>query len=133
VDADGLAKGRVDGELPGTRTVDGKLVNPPNKVVPEELPGVISKQAESAADHMDVKSLAKAAGRAEKASQPLGIQNPDLDKLHDVTKQINQNPQQMNQILQDNHLTPEQYVQQVRDGINNAHEAAQDIKFPEVR
>jgi hypothetical protein len=123
VDADGLAKGRVEGGLPDA----------PNKVVPEELPGVISQQAKSAAGHGDVKSLAKAAGRAEKASSPLGIDNPDLDKLHDVTKQINQNPQQMNQILKDNHLTPEQYVQRVRDGINQAHKAAQTIKFPEVR
>ncbi len=119
VDADGLAKGRVEGKLPDA----------PNKVVPEELPGVISQQAKSAGSHGDVKSLAKAAGRTEKASAPLGIENPDLDKLHDVTKQINQNPQQMDQILKDNHLTSEQYVQQIRDGVNKAHEAAQNIVF----
>jgi hypothetical protein len=133
VDADGLAKGRVDGELPGTRNVNGEFPNTPNKVVPEELPGVISQQAKSAANHTDVKSLAKAAGRTEKASGPLGIENPDLDKLHDVTTQINQNPQQIDQILQDNHMTPAQYTQAVRNGINQAHEAAQNIKFPEVR
>jgi hypothetical protein len=122
VDADGLAKGRVDGALPDT----------PSKVTQDELPGVISKQAESAANHTDVKSLAKAAGRTEKASRPLGIENPDLDNLHDVTRQINQNPQQINQILQDNHLTPAQYTGAVREGIKKAHEAAQNIKFPEV-
>ena len=123
VDADGLAKGRVEGALPDA----------PNKVLPSEQPGVISQQAKSAANHTDVKSLAKAAGRTEKASGPLKIDNPDLDNLHDVTTQINQNPQQINQILQDNHLTPAQYTGAVRDGINKAHEAAQNITFPEVR
>jgi hypothetical protein len=123
VDADGLAKGRVEGALPDT----------PNQVTPAELPRVISKQAESAANHTDVKSLAKATGRTEKASRPLGIDNPDLDKLHDVTTQINQNPQQINRILQDNHMTSAQYTGAARDAINKAREAAQNIQFPEVR
>jgi hypothetical protein len=123
VDADGLAKGRVEGKLPDA----------PNKVVPSEQPGVISQQAKSVAHHNDVKSSAKGAGRTEKASAPLSIENPDLDNLHDVTQQINQNPQQINQILQDNHLTPAQYNAQIKDGIFKAHEIAQNIKFPEVR
>jgi len=119
VDADGLSKGRVEGALPDA----------PGKVPPGELPGVIKEQIKSAAKHDDVKSLAKALGRTGEAADTLGIHNPDLDKLRDITQQINKNPQQMDTILQNNGMTSKDYIQSTRSIIKEIDNVASQLEF----
>jgi hypothetical protein len=120
VDADGLQKAHIEGALPDA----------PNRVVPDELPSVISQQAKSASKHSDVKSLAKGIKRTDAASRPLNIQNPDLDELSDIAHQINAKPQEVNSILEGYGTTAEEFVEQSREVINQVNDAASQMKFP---
>jgi hypothetical protein len=119
VDADGLAKGRMDGNLGDN----------PNRIMPKELPGVISQQVKSAGKHNDVKSLAKGFGRTDAAAGPLNIQDAGLDKLRQVSKELNKNPQEVNRILHENGMTPGQYVEETRQVINDVYDQASKIVF----
>jgi len=118
VDADGLQKIRTGGGIPGE----------PNKIVPKELPSVISQQAQSAASHNDVKSLAKALGRTEKAAQGLQINNPAMDNLSQLGKQLRDNPQKTNEILKGAGMTEKEFVEKARSAINEVNGAAGSLK-----
>jgi hypothetical protein len=94
--------------MKGARFGDG-LPADPTRIGQDEMRALIGQQVKSASSHTDVKTLAKALGRADYAGARLGYQlDPELTA---IARQITDNPQQMNQILQQNGMTATEFAQ----------------------
>ncbi len=106
----------VDANAMQTARITGRMPADPTRIDVGEMQSLLRQQVSSANSHADVKPLAKALGRADYAAQRLGVQiDPNFV---DIANQVTANPQEMNRILTQNGLTPEQFVQRSRWLIN---------------
>jgi len=102
----------------------------PQKIDVKEMGPILKQQKNAALDASDPKSLAKAVNRSDYVEQRLtsfehhkGVTSPlkgSLDpKLKQISKEMVNNPQDMQGVLNKHGLSSEQFVKMAKDGIES--------------